>query len=463
MKTHLLCAWLTLLPLAVQAETKLPTKRDFAYGVNVVSMSGHSILEMPLPDDVYAGALNNNLSDLRVFDQSGGILPHEICHAPAVEPAPPRMAELQLFPLRAGERAQAARGAHIEITTASGTGVSITEPGTQQPAAEANAVSAYIVDLRQIDDPVVALRFNWSTADAASEAALRIEASEDLESWREVMQNVTLLRARAGGVELQRARIPIPEHRYQFLRFEPTGGAPLPLLQSVTAERLAVSEAPRPHWVAAQPQAADKTEKATAFWFDAARVAPLHTAQLQLPAANMALVVSLQSRASDETAWRSRWSGEIFALQMGDAQRNHTLVHFSPTNDRYWRVEVLRGAETLRGMQPSLQLGYQPARLRFIRQGDEPFLLAYGSARVAPDAPPGCGQLLGRLSKKEQQEMTGQAQIESSNALNNPSALKPLPKPTPVRQMVLWGVLIAGALLVLAMAATLMKKLRQDG
>jgi len=459
MKLQMKIVWLALLlspslPAAVPDKTP-PSKRDFARGFSVSGPS-QPLLEVTLPDEVYATVLQDDLNDLRVFNREGGVVPHALCDAPAPAPAEPRLQKLAVFPLQAGQTAAIGDGTRIEVKTAGGTQVTVDEG--DEPQASASGKNAYLIDLRELKSPVEALRFNWTSADAASEARLRIEASEDLQSWHEVMRSATLLHARAGGTELQRARIPLPEARYAFLRFEAAGDRPLPRIDGISVELQSTAATRTPNWVAATPMAADET--ATAFWFDAARRAPLYSADLRLPTDNMALVVALQSRRDADAAWQARWSGEIFALQLGSARHHHTQIHFPQTTDRFWRVEVLRGAETLGGMQPSLQLGYPPARLRFLAQGEGPFLVAYGSARVERQAPVACERLLGSLSKDERAGMTGEAQIESLDALDNPAALKALPKPTPLRQIILWAVLVSGALLVLAMAMTLLKKLK---
>lgn len=457
MKIICLALWLPISVEAATADKAAPVKRDFAQGFSVSGPS-QPLLEVTLPDQVYAGVLQDDLNDLRVFNRDGGVVTHALCDSPAAEPPAPQLEKVTVFPLQAGQTAAVGDGTRVEVKTAGGTQVTINEAEESVPTADGR--SAYLIDLRELKSPVQALRFNWNSADAASEAALRIEASDDLQNWREVMGSATLLRTRAGGTELQRARIPLPENRYAFLRFEAAGSTPLPRIDGVTVELPSAVETREPNWVTATPLAPDKSETATAFWFDAARHAPLHTADLRLPAANMALVLALHSRRDADAPWQTRWSGEVFALQMGSARHNHTQIHFSPTTDRYWRVEVLRGAETLHGMNPSLQLGYQPARLRFLAQGEGPFVVAYGSARVERQALIACNSLLSGLSKDERAGGTGEAQIESFDVLDNPDALKALPKPTPLRQIILWGVLIAGALLVLAMAMTLLKKLK---
>jgi hypothetical protein len=229
----------------------------------------------------------------------------------------------------------------------------------------------------------------------------------------------------------------------------------------VAVERVTAPDPVPPVWAEAQALPSDPDDPAVAFVFDAGRRAPMYSADVRLPAANMALGVSLQSRDEPAQPWRTRWQGEVFALASDSTRHGQTVAQFEPTTDRYWRLEVRRGAETVRGMAPSLLLGYRPARLRFLAQGGGPFQLAYGSARVERQRPV-CDGLLAGLSAEDRGRMSGQAGVAGTPMRSNLDALKPPLKPTPVRQILLWAVLVAGALLVAAMALTLLKRLRQE-
>lgn len=454
---------LWLLPwvlVTAQAQAATPTLQDFAYRQQIEIETGRPIQELAVPDTVYANVLEADLSDLRVFDHGGGVVPHTLCPAPAAALTEPALKTFTPFPLRAGATPVAGEGGRIEISTADGSNVLITGPGGSKIPAPTGP-SAYIVDLRTLKQPVRAIRLNWQSADQASEATISIQSSEDLSQWLTLMPSATLLKTESGGQTLQRARIPLPEREYQFLRLDPGEDGPLPRIESVTAEMVTAADAAPANWVAVNMQPADKNEKAVAFWFNSGRRAPVHSAEVRLPAANMALGVMLQSRDDPEAAWRTRWNGEVFALSSDSALSGQTVVQFEPTTDRFWRLEVLRGAETLRGMHPSLLLGYRPARLRFLAQGEGPYALAYGSARVERQMP-ACSSLLANLPAEERENLTGQAQPYADQTEGNLAVLRPLPKPTPLRQMLLWGVLIGGALLVVLMALTLMKKLRPD-
>lgn len=462
-----------LVALPLQA-AEAPALRDFAWRQPLTAETGLPIQELALPDTVYQNILHADLSDLRVFNAGGGVVPHALCPAPAVKQVEPAPVTLKPFPLRGGVKPVIGEGGRIAISTADGTNVLITQQGgiasatPPQPAVPDQAAAqlseqpvAYIFDLRAMNQPVRAISLNWRSTNQASEASISLKTSEDLSQWLTLIPNATLLSAQSGNESLQRARIPLPEREYRFLRIEAGALGPLPAIDSIVAERIAAPDPVPPIWVEAKAVSADPADSAIAFTFSAERRAPVHSAEVRLPAANMALGVLLQSRDDAAQTWRRRWQGEVFALAVESATRGQTVVQFEPTADRYWRLEVQRGGETLRNLSPSLMLAYRPARLRFLAQGEGPYQLAYGSARVERQRP-GCDSLLAGLSAEERTRMSGQAEASGAPLRSNLDALEPPPERTPLRQIVLWGVLIAGTLLVAGMAFSLLKKLRQE-
>lgn len=453
---------LVLFALTAPAAMAAPVLQDFAYRQPLDTSPGLPIQELALPDHTYANILNADLSDLRVFDRSGGVVPHAICPAPSTTVPEPRLETFLPFPLLAGTRAATGEGGRIDLTTADGTVVTVTEGGTVVDGAPPlDGVSAYVIDLRSLQQPIRAVRLDWQSRDRASEASVHITHSDDLAQWQTLMPSAILLKLDAGTQTLQRVRIPLPEGRYSFLRFERGELGPLPQINSVVVEIPTASDPVALNWIEAQQHAAESQDSVPGFLFSTTRRAPMHTAEIRLPASNMALGVTLQSRDDPAQGWQTRWSGEVFALSTDQALREQTVIHFSSTHDRLWRLQVLRGAETLRELSPQLLLGYRPAQLRFLAQGEAPYQLAYGSARVE-SIRPSCDSLLTQLSKEERENSTGQAYVAGQPGTGNLNVLKPLPKPTPLRQMLLWGVLVAGALLVAAMALSLLRKLRQE-
>lgn len=435
---------------------------QFANGIELQADSDQPLLELVLPDAVYAGVQRADLADLRVFNTQHVAVPHALCDAPL---APPGVEEhpLPVFSLRAAARARSG-GVDVQVRGDGNASVRVdVRPASRAEgeSQQATRLSGYVIDARSAPGVIRALRLKWQTADAASGVAVRVEASDDLDRWHTVVAQTTLLRVDAAGSVLERTRIALPEARYSYLRVARADSGPEPDLAQVIAEAVVPAEQDEAllRWFDAPP--ASLPAQQPGFGFDAGRRAPVLIARIELPLPNMALTASLQSRASAQAAWQTRWTGEVFALGSGDAQRRNADIRFAATTDPLWRVRVTQGEESLGAAAPRLRLGYRPARLRFLAQGATPFVLAYGSGRADPAPRRDCADLLQQLPRTELEQLIGQAQAGEPRTLGGEAALKPAPKALPTRQIVLWALLVVGALLLLAMALSLMRRARR--
>jgi hypothetical protein len=445
--TKLLPCLLLLYPMAASAVQPA----DYARGLTLQA-DGQPLQELAVPDEAYAGVLRGDLGDLRVFNAAGIAVPHALCAAAPAEPQRETL-PLPVFTLQ-GAAGAGEGGLRVDVRTADGAGVQV----SGAPAGEAARSQAYILDLRTLRHPAQALRLDWRSDDGASELPLRILAGDDLDRWDTLVPRTTLLRSRDGAME--RGRVPLPAGRHAYLRLERAGaGAPLQVLRA-WAETEAAAPVRGLLRFDALPLPA---EKAAVLRFDARRHAPVDHAWVPLPAANMSLQVRLSSRAvapaEQDAPWQARWSGEINSVTRAGAAA--AALRFPPTTDRYWRLEITGGAETLGAAQPQLQLGYVPARLRFLAQGEGPYTLAFGSARAEPSTP-SCEALLSDQDEAERQRLSGTATaLAPAIALGGAEMLMPAPKPTPLRLVLLWATLGIGALLLLAMSLSLLRRLRE--
>jgi hypothetical protein len=452
--------FLLALAVAGTAAAAAPALKDFARGFEIYGPEGYPAYAFTLPEDVYLGVQRPDLGDLRVFNDGGIVVPHALCTGPVAAATPVREEPLQVFPLAAA-RAPGPGDTRVNVTTPQGTSVQVVEPQAPAPgtpdAAGADAPAAYVADASRLRDPIRALRFGWSTTDGAAEVTVRVEASEDLDSWRVLVPRTTLLRTTADGRLLERARVELPEGRYRYLRIEREGGAP-PQVTSVDAEVAVAAPiaALAEFWAVPAP----RPEGEAGFLYDTQRLAPVEEATVHLPMPNMRIDAALDSRAADTMPWQQRWTGSASSVRAGDGASGR----FGAVTDRHWRLRVLRGGETLGTARPTLQLGYRAARLQFLAQGPGPWVLAFGSARVPPaDAAP-CDSLLGALPAEVRTAQTGAVQLQPAAAarLGGNGAYAVPPEPTPLRLIVLCSILGLGAVLLVAMALSLLKKLGTD-
>jgi hypothetical protein len=122
------------------------------------------------------------------------------------------------------------------------------------------------------------------------------------------------------------------------------------------------------------------------------------------------------------------------------------------------RIRTLRlDSATPLASPPDLAVGYRPARLLFLAEGQGPFLLGVGSATERyPDYPiePALESLRARFGGDWQPAM---AELGDSRVSAGADALRPAQGQTRWREWLLWSVLVGAAALVGAIAISLLR------
>lgn len=437
--------------LAAVSVAASPSKNDYASGIVVESANTQPMIEALLPDEVYRGVTRADLTDLRVFNADGIPVPHAFCASPQSLFPPVTEQSLQVFVLRGRDQLYTG-SSRVNVETSAGTRVEVQE--SSPPAPEVVTGRIHIIDARDAR-PLRAIRFDWRSPDDVSEVKVRIEASDDLDRWQTVVPASTLLLARQNGQELRRERIQLPLREYGYLRVQRIDNGPPLIINSVTAEVVGEAEEIEPLWFnATRVQSAE----ADVLAFDAEHVAPVTYARVRLQQENSMASIALQSRADEQSPWRDRWRGESYVIVSDTVRRESPPARFQPTSDRYWRVQILQDARF--HQDSSLELGYRPARLRFLAQGPGPFTVAFGSRRAELAQPAACDGLLADVSGADRERMIEQGYLGQLVSLGGADALKIPPKKTPVKVVVLWAVLVVGVAGLVGMALSLLKRVR---
>jgi uncharacterized protein DUF3999 len=450
--TRALLTAVSVFAVASSALGAPPKLDDYAQGIDIVAPSGLPLIEMTLPDAVYETVTRADLGDMGVFNADGQPVPHALCTA--LTHAEPTITEhsLPVFELRDAPEVVSG-GSHIEVQTASGTQVNVQEAESGRPAAANGRI--HIIDARDSKELIRAIQFDWQSPDGASQAQVSIEASDDLDQWRVLVPASTLLRATSGEQELKRERIELPARAYNYLRVQRTDGGPPLTIAGVMAERVGAALEFDPVWFMATNHVTDDIE---VLFYDTGRRAPVTYARLRLPQENSSVRVTLHSRDDAKAPWSQRWDGEAYRIVTDTQRRESPPAQFAATSDRYWRLKIAKDPQLYRATV--LELGYRPARLRFLAQGSGPFTLAYGSRRAAVSPASACDALLADFPSEERSKLVGEGSQQVARVLGGDTALRPVPRQTPVRLVVLWSVLILGVGLLVAMALALLKRVR---
>ena len=430
-----------------------PNKNDYAQGMIVIAPNTQPMIETTLPDEVYRTVTREDLGDLRVFNADGMPVPHAFCTAPARNKPQITEATLPVFVLRGREQVYM-DGSRVAVETSSGTRVDVQD--STSPSDQIVDGLVHIIDARGDGGKLRAIRFQWQSPDDVSEVKVRIEASENLDRWQVIVPASTLLIAGQGEQQLRRERIELPEREYEYLRVQRVDGGPPLTLNAVIAERVGAAEEVEPVWFNAARLPSQQPEE---LLFDAGHVAPVTYARLRLPQDNSSVGVSIESRSGDQDSWRPRWSGESYVIVTNAERRESPPARFDATADRHWRVRILKDPQVYQ--YSVLELGYRPARLRFLAQGDGPFTVAFGSRQADAVHPVACDGLLADVSTADRDKMIETGVVSAVQTLGGEAALKPAPKKTSFKVVVLWAVLLVGVALLVAMALSLLKRVRK--
>jgi hypothetical protein len=439
------------IPLAALSAT--PRLNDYAQGATIDVLSQRPIVQLNMPDAVYQTVVTDDLSDVRVFNGDGLPVPHALCAAPTRQEAAISQESLPVYRLQDIKGSE--DGTRVEVQTPGGAQISV--EGANRKDAE-RQTSAYVIDAREITDELRAVQFDWSSPDGASEVRVSIQASDDLDQWRSVVAGSTLLSVRAGEQQLRRHRVALPQSHYEYLRVERVDRGPPLQIDGVIAERVTPAPSIEPIWFAAEAAASREPNELI---FDAARRAPITYARVLPTQENTSLRVAIDSRNDAKDAWRTQWSGEVYSILTDTERRVSPPAEFAATTDRHWRVRLTTEGDVFT-TPPALELAYRPAQLRFLAQGEGPFTLAYGTRRADPAPDRACDALLADMKREDLAENMGEAMPGAPRTLGGDDALRALPKQTPLRQIVLWGVLIVGVGALVAMALSLLRRVNTD-
>jgi len=425
-------SWLVLTTAYAQ------TPADFASRQPLATSGDKAFYRLELPDSVYDGAGRPDLGDLRVFNADGAPVPYAFMPQPAPIVAGTPRRSLAFFPLTVDTTANAGDVTINVRRDAKGTAVDVrARDGTPRSGAR---VVAYLIDTGEDTAPLAALTLPMSDGVAVN-ARVRLDASDDLDHWRGIVADAPLLSLEYDGRRLTRDRIEFPPLRARYLRLTwLTAAAPLlAAVQGDIGDR--VVERPR-----RMRKVAGTPDGDNGFVFDLGEV-------------NTVAPVAWAVRTDARNPWHPVGSSIVYRLRQDAGEIVNDDFASSPLFARYVRAGIDPRAG-VGATPPTLVAKFYPFEIVFAARGAAPFALAYGSRSVAPVALPIGTLVPGYAAGKALPDNVGDATLAASPSAVNRSALR---APLDVKRFVLWGSLVAAALLLGYMALRLAREMRTGG
>lgn len=435
--------------------------QDFASAVELGVDGRQALYEVAVPNALYQGVVRADLGDVRVFNGASEVVPHAFRPRMTGQPAPIEHSTLTPFVLSA-PAGVATEGFNARIER---DGDRFRFEIADRPSAASERTVGYVLDTSGMAQPIRALRLDIGAMTGNVASSVRVEVSDDLQTWRPVVTGAPIVRLEAAGQQLRQDRIEFAPRRAKYWRISWGGDRRALTIASVEAEFASGPVEPAREWT----EMAASPGKAGEYLFDAGGRFPVDRLQFKLPQANTVAVIEILTRNQASDPWRSTAAATIYRLTQDGTEVSSSPVSIPLTTDRHWLVRVDQRGGGIGQGSLSASIGWVPHRLVFVARGSPPFQLAFGSAQAAPSSyrvdtlipgyradqaiEPGKAQVQGHPSGQAIAiaAVQGPVRTVAGDAARAPS--------TPVKLWGLWTSIIAGVAVLAWMAWRLSRQL----
>lgn len=435
---------------------------DFAYGLKLEFTNGKSIYDSFLSTKIYESVTRSDLGDLRVFNSSFEVVPHEIIalelELRETDVMPPRI--LNIFPIYTKE-GKDFEMKEVKIKTNNlGTVVEVGQTSDNKTPHQ-EILSGYVVDASTIETPIEALVVDVDNpAGDQFFKKVSIRGSDDLKKWAGVDSNAVLANLVHQEESLVKNVIKLPRNLYKYYLIGWSNSENSVNISKLTARfgKKSEFEKPKLNQLVADGavDAESESERESIFIYKLNGYFPISSVQIVFTQPNSLANITLESRNNDDEQWESRQSKTVFSMVKDGAKIEDNEVTFSPRRFRYWRLKFNSQKEAFGSQPPRLRFGWASERLRFLARGTPPFFVGFGSARIKPLASL-------NLQDKKYAESIGYAIFTEYKVLGGDSKLTYVPpKVYPWKSWILWAVLIFGVYGLGKMALNLTKTLKSE-
>lgn len=420
-----------------------------------VQVDDSGIYVVTLTPPLYAQIEDPDLGDLAAFNSSGEALGFEPL-ASIWKIPPPQWRAAHWFALPATEPGRE-DGLSLQVERAADGRVSLRAEVV--PAAESVTGGDLLIDTGIDPQPsqrLQALAFELDPTVTDFSARVRIEASQDLDTWRPLVDSAGLLRLQQGGQLLERRQIELAGSTARYLRLRRLDGdGPLPLIGLQVQTRSTGAPDPPPM---ERLTAELVSQEGRIFVYRLPARIPVEQVHLHLARDNTVAQASLASREDERDPWRSRGSLTAFRLRAAGVEVDNEALRLSGSRDRQWRVEVEGDLDEA----PRLEFSYRPERWLLLTQGTTPYVIAAGSRRASRHELPMVALLAPIRAKYGADWQPPEATLGEPILVAGDAALEATLQER-WSGRVLWLILIGSALAISAMVVSLLKAQTKGG
>lgn len=452
-------AILGFMPLCLSAAETALTPQDFSYGMTITVEGTQALFSFPMPMEAYRRLTRSDAGDMRIFNGAGEMVPYTLRQQQMRTSALTRL-KLPYFPIYTqGDQLSD----EIELRVIRSTEGKITEIKTHEVTSQQERrLAAYIIDASAVKKSLHSLILDWRAPPAGFMGNLEVSGSHDLNQWHSLAADVSIAEMTFAGHQLKKNSIDLNAETYRYLRVSWPSSQDIPAFNAITAAVMQESMAPR-QW--GSFSALTATEKKGEYLFSVPPGLKADRLRVEIPTDNRVLQVEVLSRVKTDQSWQHRHQSLLYHLDSGAGgilKNTEMELNTAGVIGAQWllRFNQESAVALSRSTPPAISLGWIPEQVVFVAQGQGPFLLAYGASDVMPAAST-LDNLLNLFPLKNAKENIKKAQLGMETALGGNIKLMPHQE-VAWKKWILWGVLIAGVLLLAWMSRRLLRQLQQS-
>ena len=438
-----------------------PAPREFAWRAPLEVPAGASLARTELSAQALLRLQSRDARDLRVFNAAGEALPFALMEPVRATPAPaaPRTAAypaLPLFSPSPGAR-QTKGSMQVRIDGANQRSVWVQMDGTD--AAGAPKLDSVLFATKDEHQLLSGLDVQ-SVLPPNTPVRMLASSSADLAQWTALPVRGRLYRFDGAGAPVNMTlefEQPVKlEGRYLRLDWSGQDGVSVSGVAGVVATTAQPPVRVRGELPAPQAAGSGAVEIATGF------LTPIAGLALSTPRSNALLPVRILGRNDASQPWRLLAQTVVYRLGPAGTEAINPSVALHGASASRLRIESTNGADLATApLQASAE--FEPLRLVFVATGTGPFEIAAGRANTTPAALP-LATIAGTLGSRKIEDLptatVGAAVIQAKAGAGALERWWPGDE-GPNKKTLLWAVLLAGVLLLAAVAWSLLRQLKR--
>ena len=433
--------------------------------LNVVANA--SLQRLVLPADALVRLQTSNYSDVRVFNAQGQSVPMALAAVAAQTQTQQNQIKLPAFPILGGADAFGTlgnEGMSLRIEERQGKRVVQIDTANAKTTTANKKIIGALLDARTITAPVVSMALDVDLP-VAQPITFDVQASKDLKNWSTLADTVLYRAADAtatpGALGTQRMKLAYSDLKDHYLSITwqgETDALPTIALRGATlttSQNTSVS--PRVSALIAAPALTSPHELSFALPF----ATPLAALKIKVPGTNVLIPVRVLGRNDRNQPWALLASTVLYNITTNGKEQANPAVELQAAGygAGYKEIKIEADKKTAGfSAAPEISALFEPTQVIFLASGTAPFTLAVGLANAASAYLPLSSLIPGYQSGQESNLPLASA-VGAVNAATAAAITAQSPSNTPpTRSLVLWGVLLAGVVLLGLMAWALMKQ-----